>query len=275
MKIMSLNVWGGRRIAKLLLFLATSKDRETDVFCFQEIFSSPCIASRFGKTEGMEFNLFSQIAQTLPQHTGFFAPTSDHMDVIGDQWVGGRYSKERCPVSIGNAIFVRKGLDIEGVGDLFVYGNRNSKALKQSAFSPKSLQYVVIRNEKDRYSLFNFHGLWNGGGKKDCPERLEQSKRIVDFMSRFSGKKILCGDFNLDPETESIADIEYNGKMVNLIKKYDIRSTRTKLYRDYETGSLFADYAFASQDVLVGAFYVDSGESAEVSDHAPLLLICK
>jgi endonuclease/exonuclease/phosphatase family metal-dependent hydrolase len=55
----------------------------------------------------------------------------------------------------------------------------------------------------------------------------------------------------------------------NLVKEYGVESTRTKLYRRYETGSKFADYIFVSPEVKVNDFKVLPDE---VSDHSPLML---
>jgi endonuclease/exonuclease/phosphatase (EEP) superfamily protein YafD len=53
---------------------------------------------------------------------------------------------------------------------------------------------------------------------------------------------------------------------MNLIKKYDIKSTRTSFYKKPEK---HADYIFVSDDIFVETFQV---LSEEVSDHAALLV---
>ena len=114
------------------------------------------------------------------------------------------------------------------------------------------------------YSILNVHGLWSGKGKKDSPERLLQSQRIRHFMDSINTPKILCGDFNLRPDTESMAIIEKG--MNNLITSNDIRSTRTRFYTKQEQ---FADYILTSPEIIVNEFTVLKDE---VSDHAPLLI---
>jgi endonuclease/exonuclease/phosphatase family metal-dependent hydrolase len=273
MRVMFLNAWGGRELDKLLSFMNNNK--HIDVICLQEIFSAPSlIGVQYKKSKEWESNLFYYISQTLRDHSGFFSATSDHMDAVGKVWVEGQKSKDKAPVSIGNAIFVKKNLDVQSSGDIFVHGNRNSKSLKQTTSAPKTLQYVVVGDVVERFNIFNFHGLWTNGAKVDCQERLDQSTNMIDFIDHFRGKKILGGDFNLEPDTKSVKILENNGQMVNLINKFGIKSTRTKLYRNYETQSHFADYVFVSQDILVDNFYVNHETSAEVSDHAPLFLSC-
>ena len=96
-------------------------------------------------------------------------------------------------------------------------------------------------------------------------ELINQSKAISDFVLKQGGDIILCGDFNLLPDTESIAILE-KFDLKNLIKEYDIKSTRTSLYKK---PLQFADYVFVSKGINVLDFKVLPDE---VSDHSPLFL---
>ena len=111
----------------------------------------------------------------------------------------------------------------------------------------------------------NFHGLWNGGGKGDSEDRLLQSGRIIEFMKTLSDPYLICGDFNLLPDTESLKKLEDFG-LRNLIKEYGIVSTRTSFYKKENK---FADYALINEGVEVKDFKVLPDE---VSDHSPLYL---
>jgi endonuclease/exonuclease/phosphatase family metal-dependent hydrolase len=75
----------------------------------------------------------------------------------------------------------------------------------------------------------------------------------------------LCGDFNLPPNTKSLAMFEEFG-LRNLISEYKINSTRTSFYTKEEK---FADYIFVSNGIKVNDFSVLPDE---VSDHAPLFI---
>ncbi len=111
----------------------------------------------------------------------------------------------------------------------------------------------------------NVHGHWSAEGKSDNANRLEQSKIISDFI-KSSGPvpKIMVGDFNLLPETQSIKILE--GHFTNLITKYNIPTTRTELYKGDDK---HADYAFVSDEILVEGF---EALPDVVSDHVPLAL---
>jgi endonuclease/exonuclease/phosphatase family metal-dependent hydrolase len=114
------------------------------------------------------------------------------------------------------------------------------------------------------YSILNVHGLWTGQGKRDTQERIYQSQRIRHFMDTINTPKILCGDFNLRPDTESMHIIEQG--MINLITLNKVRSTRTRFYKKEEK---YADYILTSPEITVNQFTVLNDE---VSDHAPLYL---
>ena len=109
--------------------------------------------------------------------------------------------------------------------------------------------------------------MWNGGPKTDTPERLEQSRRVREVLEKHAGPSLLCGDFNLLPETESVAILDKG--MCNLVRDHRVKSTRTPLYRHYENPDEpnFADYILTSPDLKVKRFQVLPDI---VSDHAPL-----
>jgi len=125
--------------------------------------------------------------------------------------------------------------------------------------------FVSVKGVGGNFLIGNFHGLWNGIDKLDSEDRLRQSENIMKFLdNRKKNYKILCGDFNLRPDTESIKILEKD--MNNLIKTFGIKSTRTSLYTKLEK---HADYIFTSPEIKINHFEVAPNE---VSDHSPLLL---
>lgn len=96
------------------------------------------------------------------------------------------------------------------------------------------------------------------------PERIEQSVMIMTFLNNIQGKKILCGDFNALPGSKSIGILEQG--MKNLIKEFNVTSTRSRLYLQPVK---FADYIFISPDASVKEFRT---LPVEVSDHLSLFL---
>lgn len=238
MKIISLNTWGGRVHEKLLKFFDDNQD--VDIFCLQEIYNGANIEKMDPEFLQDAFNLYSDIKDRLPDHVGYFRP---HIE----DWYG-------------LAIFLRKEIKIRSEGDISIYDIEYTGAGNH----PRNLHYVELENNSDVVTVANVHGLWNGKGKTDTEERILQSKKIKEFMDSVGGRKILCGDFNLLPDTESIKILEDG--MKNLITEYGVDSTRTSLYTKPEK---YADYIFTSYDIKIVDFKVLSDE---VSDHSALYL---
>ncbi|MCL5784026.1 MAG: endonuclease/exonuclease/phosphatase family protein, partial [Patescibacteria group bacterium] len=117
------------------------------------------------------------------------------------------------------------------------------------------------------FNLFHFrHGIWlpPPNSKSDTESRINQSQKINQFLKKLPREKILCGDFNLALNTQSVKILEED--MVNLIKKYQITATRNKFFPGEEK---FADYTFVSNGINVKNFQVPD---IEVSDHLPMIL---
>lgn len=252
MKLITLNTWGGRAgKEKLLEFFAQHKD-DTDVFCLQEIWSAPyehlegysAGGAPIDNSQIMTYGM-QEISGLLQDFNSFFKPHH------GDHY--------------GLMMLVRKNLETIAEGDVFVYKEKGYVSDGDVGNHARNLQYVTILFNNKPLTIMNIHGLWNGKGKTDSEDRINQSKNIVNFIKSLNGEYILGGDFNLLPDTESVKIIESAG-LRNLIKDFGITSTRTSFYKKPEK---FADYVFVSQNIKVNNFEVLPDE---VSDHSPLFL---
>ncbi|OGY79322.1 MAG: hypothetical protein A3B74_00535 [Candidatus Kerfeldbacteria bacterium RIFCSPHIGHO2_02_FULL_42_14] len=251
MQLISLNTWGGRAgKEKILAFFAKHKD--VDVFCLQEIWSAPYEHLEGYPAGGLGIDHsdimvygMQEISALLESHTAYFRP--HHLD------------------HYGLMMLVKKDFDVISEGDVFVYKEKGYIPAGDVGFHARNVQFVTITTQKGNRSILNFHGLWNGGGKGDSEDRLLQSDRIIQFMKTLSNPYVMCGDFNLLPDTQSIKKLEDFG-LRNLIKEYGITATRTSFYHKREK---FADYALLNEGIAVHDFQVLSDE---VSDHSPLYL---
>ncbi|MDB5244360.1 MAG: hypothetical protein JWN18_230 [Parcubacteria group bacterium] len=239
MKLITLNTWGGRIGKPFIEFIKSHQD--VDIFCFQEIYENAKEVMEAVYPNDM-FDQFSDLQELLPHHQGFFRPV-----------LHGVY---------GIATFIKKDISLIEEGELFIHYSA-SETITDGHHS-RNLQWVKFNLNGKVFTVINVHGLWNGKGKSDTPERIVQSNVIKEFMNKAEGEKILAGDFNLNPDTESI-DIIAKG-MRNLITENAITSTRTSLY---EKQGKFADYIFISPDIHVKDFKV---LPEEVSDHSALYL---
>ena len=126
----------------------------------------------------------------------------------------------------GIATFIKKGIDVLGKGDINIYDN--PYYVGHGPTHSRIMQWFQFRVNGQGYTIFSVHGLWNGKGKTDTQERINQSRKIKSFVDSIKTLKILCGDFNLTLNTESVTILEKC--MKNLIKLYNIKSTRTSIY---------------------------------------------
>lgn len=234
MKLITLNIWGGCLRNSLLRFIHNNK--HVDILCLQELYYNAHRALTKEQKE-LSLNIFSDLKKLLPNHQAIFKPAVENVYGIG--------------------MFIRNSIDIISEGEINIHRDKGPN-------HDRNMQWIECCANNKIYSILNVHGLWNGKGKKDSPERLIQSQRIRQFMNTINTPKILCGDFNLRPETQSMALLEQG--MINLITTHNIRSTRTRFYSKEEK---YADYILTSPEVKINEFSVMSDE---VSDHAPLLL---
>lgn len=252
MKLITLNIWGGHIREPLLEFII--KHRNIDIFCFQEVYHNA--KDKFSTDEkAASLNIFSELSDLLPDHRPFFCP------VIGDV-KGNAY---------GIGMFVKNKVKVLKEGDLTIHHNPDYPALAPNRHGPthsRKLQWIQCWVDDRVHTIMNIHGLWNGMGKTDTPERIAQSQRIRQFMDAHSTPKILCGDFNLRPETESLKILKE--QMNDLIEVHQVPSTRSSYYPK-RNEQPFADYVLTCPKVTVKHFEVLRDE---VSDHAPLLLEC-
>ena len=183
MKLITLNIWGGHIQDALLKFVASHP--EIDIFCFQEVYHNAINKMSTDDNE-VSLNIFSQIAELLPKHEGFFRPVLKN--------------------SFGVGMFVSKQIEVLEEGDINIHDNPNYPGYGPT--HPRNLQWIECMVNQQIYSILNVHGLWNGMGKTDTPDRIAQSMRIREFMDTINTPKIVCGDFNLRPDTKSLEIVE-------------------------------------------------------------------
>lgn len=250
MKLISLNTWVGRAGKERLLNFF-EKYKNTDIFCLQEIWEGgnhklDYYQKTWSRPELIIINtLLSDISKILFDHTPFFYP--HHEDFYG------------------LAMFVKNNISVIEEGEIFVHKTKKDAFDQEDINHARNLQYLTFKTSAGLQTIANFHGLWNGQGKEDSAERLLQSDNIVNFLKDVKNPHILCGDFNLLPETKSLKKIEELG-LKNLIKEFNITSTRSS---HYKKPIKFADYTFVSPEITVNEFKILPDE---VSDHLAMYL---
>jgi hypothetical protein len=254
MKLITLNVWGGKIHEPLVNFL--SKHREdTDIFLFQEVYDSNITTIT---PAGYKSDLLDEFKGILFDFDYFYSPAFSGRD----------FDKEvDYNLSQGLAAFWKKDLRLKDKGAIFTHNKFNEIGFfdyAEKTDPPRLFQYL----EFEDLLVINFHGYWEPRPKFDTPQRLEQSKKILDFISNYDKSKIVAGDFNLNINTQSVSMLE--SKLTNHVKEEDYKTTRSAVYDpEYKPFDKFADYIFSSRDIKVNDFEVMKDV---VSDHLPLML---
>ena len=234
-------------------FVLRERD-QTDVFCFQEIFSTQ---SEVTKTNGYRANVYQELRQNLPSFHSHFEPYLKHHNLA---------EPTTFHLELGTASFVRDTYFITRHGRHQIHRSQDDPMIGlQYETIPRHVQWLECQASASSLIIANVHGMWFAGDKIDNPQAIMQSQRICDFLNTIHPPLIMAGDFNLWPDTASIHMLE-NAGLRNLIGEYHVASTRP---RDWPFPHPFADYIFVSKDIAVTHFEVLPDE---VSDHLPLAM---
>ncbi len=252
MRLVSLNLWGGMLYKPLMSYIK-EQSALTDIFCFQEVFSSSPGAPE--TSSGARMFLFKELFDLLEGFAGVFEPRSRGFDFEG---------KVNAPVSHGLAVFARKEHKIlSAKGEVVGDGGENvDKDVKAQIVN-------LLLSTGKSLAVINFHGLALPGSKLDTKERVSQSEKLAGIWASLKGApKILCGDFNLMPETRSVEILSAEAR--NLISEYGIKNTRNNIsWERFGNKQYFADFCFVDKIIVVKDFQVPYNE---VSDHLPMIL---
>lgn len=130
----------------------------------------------------------------------------------------------------------------------------------------RAIQMIEMQINDKNIQILNLHGVYSKD-KKDSERSFDQSKQILKMAKRKNIPTIIVGDFNLLPSTKSIEMIDKEFR--NLIKEYNIKSTRPDFRDHLDEGNIAIDYVFVSKGIKVNDFKVID---TDISDHLPLVL---
>lgn len=264
MRVMCLNGWGGKLYEKLAAYLSSEVP---DILCLQEVIYSPAtekdwLTYRDGDhVLSQRANFFRDVCQALPDHKAIFCPAAQGVLWDGDVSV---------PSQWGLATFVHSAYPIIGQAQDFVHKDYSPIGYGDH---PRSRCVHGIRvydySRHSTVSITHMHGLRDLKGKMDTPERADQARRFLDISQQVSNPHdltILCGDFNVEPESETLSILKGAG-LHELVTGQGFTGTRNSYYK--KPGK-FADYMLINNQNAVENF--DVVYEPEVSDHCPLIL---
>lgn len=262
MKLISLNVaLFEPNNPKLIPFL---KREHPDITCFQEVTRSlgDKVNTRFiskdsidGATNNLKFS--------------FFGPTSvfGEIDMKDFHGVENFHFDPKGLLELGN--YTRSKYKILKAQSIFLEGDftyNSSQARWPDEQNRAILMVDLAINNDSSLRIINYHGIWTRD-KKGNPKTYEACNKIIDFASAFNGNVIICGDFNLLPDTPSMKIFQRN--FISLVDHFNIKTTRLSSNELNGIGRNVVDYIFVDKKIKVKSFKVIN---EDVSDHLPLVL---
>lgn len=263
MRLVCLNAWGGTLQAALIPWL---RAETADILCLQEVIHSPAAAQDWLEYRDGDHvlpqraRMLDELCAAPPGHAATFCPAAtgvlwDGERTLPSHWGLATFIRDTVPVIGQVQGFVHKGYSAEGYGD-----------------HPRSRPAHVIRVWAEGRPLVvaQMHGLRDpAAGKADTPERSAQVARLIaliDSLRQPGDGLIVCGDFNVEPESETLQRLKALG-LRDLVTEGGFPGTRTE---SYTKPGRFADYLLVNDAIRVRHFDVQT--APEVSDHCPLIL---
>lgn len=165
----------------------------------------------------------------------------------------GNYTKLKYPIIKGQNIFVQNHFSY--VTDWSNWPEEDYRAI----------QVTDILVDRKELRLINYHGIWSRD-KMGSDKTKKACEVIKNFGLETDSGVIICGDFNLFPETNSIEVL--NQEFTNLCNEFNIQSTRPETNELSNKSRNVVDYIFVNEKIKVNNFEVIK---SNVSDHLPLV----
>ncbi len=247
LKFLTLNIeHGGQLMAEALSFL---QKEDPDILFLQEAQSSD------EKTDIIHFNTIDAVGERLGYAYHLFAPQYE-------------VRLHSILVKNGNAIFSK--FPLKQTNQFFFdvpYGavdHQENKKRQDFSQIPQSGLHATALIEGREIDLVNVQGIWGMHGR-DTERRLEMARTIVEEI-KGTTTCILAGDFNVQPDTKTIAMITENLHSVFGTSLTTTFNMKRKDNPGYATAVV--DMIFVSHDIKVLS---SQCAQVEISDHLPLV----
>lgn len=244
LKFLCLNLWqGGNLLDEAVAWI---KRENPDVIVMQEVYD--------GKDPSWErrFRSMDVLRETLGYPHDVFAPAFLERMTFGKMEQGNAVFS-RFPITESDTIFY----DVP-------YGEREDTP-EYFERTPRNLQRVTLDVNGIETNIFNTQGVWGKDGR-DSERRIEMGRAIAGAV-RGAANVILAGDFNVNPDTESISQIE--GELKNVFKDELASTFNMKQKTNPVFATAVVDMVFVSPTMMVVS---KSCPNVNVSDHLPLVV---
>jgi len=239
-------------------------EQNPDFICLQEI------TRALQKTVKKDYITKEVIDQATPQLDFFFYGPNSVMgnfeqknfhgkDIYRFEFGGlmefGNYTKSRYIIVKAQNVFVQ---------NCFTY------SIDQSKWPDEDYRAVLVTDHVingKKLRILNYHGVWTRN-KMGTEKSMTANNIIKKLALQAEGEVIICGDFNLFPDTPSMKMFE--GDFISLGDTYNIKTTRPPSNELHaESKRNVVDYIWVSKGIKVEDFQV---VESNVSDHLPLVL---
>ncbi len=261
MKLLSLNVaLFEQNNAQLADFIQA---QQPDILCLQEV------TKKIDEQAKSEFISQPAIDQASPALAyNFFAPIwvmenfnkdnfhgDEHFQFELGGWAElGNYVRSRFPISQGKNVFVQN--EFSYVTDWSCWPEDDVRAV----------QVTDIDLPETKLRILNYHGIWSRD-KLGTDLTLQACHKIKQLALEVDYPAIICGDFNLFPDTDSMQ--VFADQFESLVDTYKIKTTRPQSNELSAHNRNIVDYVLVSKGVKVSDFAVPD---VAVSDHLPLVV---
>jgi len=243
MKILQLNIWGGRLHRQIIRLI---EKEQPDILCLQEVVRLP-------GQEAVFISTLEELQDELQFKYVFFAPLFS-------------FNYMNRTAELGNCIMSKHPIRSEYTEFTNLAYTENLDFTETDDYNVRNFQHAVIEILDNLFHVINHHGHHLREHKNGDESTMRQTTRIAAYIEGLVGPKILCGDFNLKPESTSLEPI--NSLLINHVKETEVISTRTPLTHKTEA----CDYIFTSDDIVVKRFEVLDDIA---SDHKALVIECE
>lgn len=173
---------------------------------------------------------------------------------FGGQLEFGNYTKSRFEILKAQNVFIENH---------FTY-NHDHSGWPEEDYRAVLVTDHMVKGKKLR--ILNYHGIWSRD-KLGNKRTLRANKLIYDLALQAEGEVIICGDFNLFPDTAPMKIFDKN--LISLVDKFNIKTTRPASNELSSSKRNVVDYIWLSKGVKIKKFEVPD---VEISDHLPLIL---
>lgn len=192
---------------------------------------------------------YKKIGESLELENQFFSPITSIK--LGEK-----------DITFGNVIY--SNVPFSETNTIFTRGEyKDNFDFDTDDYNIRAFQHALIEVGAKKLHILNHHGHHIDAHKLGDDETMRQVKQIVDYIKNLDGAVILCGDFNLSPDSASIKCL--NEILVNLSNTFSLQTTRSRLTHKQEV----CDYIFVNSQIDVRGFKMDE---AIISDHNALVL---